>query len=274
MLTAMLERPAVRRFGAALGGAVRRFPRAGAVVAVLVTLAQATAVASTQWGVHQLLVGLPSIEDVRRMGEMAQATVFYDVADAPAFTIFDERRFDVSLADVSPHLVKALLADRGSAFPHPRWCRRRAHRRRDARQPARGSPGAGRQHPDPAARPPELPDPRQDLYPQGPGSAAGAADRAPVHQGRDPRAVSQQDVLRRRALRRRGGGDGLLRQAGPRAVGGRSGAARRPGEVAVHLGAHGQHGTGRGAPQRRAAGDARRKATSTTRRSSAPATAR
>ena len=47
---------------------------------------------------------------------MAQATVFYDAADAPAFTIFDERRFDVSLADVSPHLVKALLAIEDQRF--------------------------------------------------------------------------------------------------------------------------------------------------------------
>ncbi len=116
MLTAMLERPAVRRVGAALGSAVRRFPRALAIVAALVTLAQASAITGAQWGVHQLLAGLPSIQDVREMGEMAQATVFYDAADAPAFTIFDERRFDVSLADVSPHLVKALLAIEDQRF--------------------------------------------------------------------------------------------------------------------------------------------------------------
>ena len=116
MLTAMLERPAVRRFGAALGSAVRRFPRAGAVVAAVVLLAQVAAVTGAQWSVHRLLAGLPSIQDVRQMGEMAQATVFYDAADAPAFTIFDERRFDVSLADVSPHLVKALLAIEDQRF--------------------------------------------------------------------------------------------------------------------------------------------------------------
>ena len=86
------------------------------VIAVLVTALQATAVAGSQWGIHRLLAGLPSIDDVRRMGEMAQATVFYDAADAPAFTIFDERRFDVALADVSPHLVKALLAIEDQRF--------------------------------------------------------------------------------------------------------------------------------------------------------------
>jgi penicillin-binding protein 1A len=116
MLTAMLERPTVRRLGAVLGDAVRGFPRVGAVVAVLVTLAQASAIGGAQWGLHQLLSGLPTVADVRRMGEMAQATVFYDAADAPAFTIFDERRFDVSLADVSPHVVKALLAIEDQRF--------------------------------------------------------------------------------------------------------------------------------------------------------------
>jgi penicillin-binding protein 1A len=116
MFTALLERPAFRRLGAALGAAVRRFPGALVVIASMVTTLQGAAVAGSQWGVHRLLAGLPSIEDVRRMGEMAQATVFYDAADAPAFTIFDERRFDVALADVSPHLVEALLAIEDQRF--------------------------------------------------------------------------------------------------------------------------------------------------------------
>ena len=73
-------------------------------------------VAGSQWGVQRLLRDLPTIEDVRRMGEMAQATIFYDAHDAPAFTIFDERRFDVALADVSPHLVNAILAIEDQRF--------------------------------------------------------------------------------------------------------------------------------------------------------------
>lgn len=116
MLTAILERPAIRRLGAALGAAVRRYPGALVVLASMIATLQGAAVAGSQWGVHRLLAGLPSIDDVRRMGEMAQATVFYDAADAPAFTIFDERRFDVALADVSPHLVKALLAIEDQRF--------------------------------------------------------------------------------------------------------------------------------------------------------------
>ena len=116
MLTALLERPAVRRLSEVLRALTSRFPGALAVLAGFMAVLQVTAVGATQWSVHRLLAGLPSIDDVRRMGEMAQATVFYDAADAPAFTIFDERRFDVALADVSPHLVQALLAIEDQRF--------------------------------------------------------------------------------------------------------------------------------------------------------------
>ena len=116
MLRTLVQRLENSRPAAALRAGVRRFPAAVIVVAGFVTVLQGAAIAASQWGVHQLLAGLPSIADVRRMGEMAQATVFYDAADAPAFTIFDERRFDVSLADVSPHLVQALLAIEDQRF--------------------------------------------------------------------------------------------------------------------------------------------------------------
>ena len=116
MLRTLVQRLENSRPAAALRAGVRRFPAAVIVVAGFVTVLQGAAIAASQWGVHRLLAGLPSIADVRRMGEMAQATVFYDAADAPAFTIFDERRFDVSLADVSPHLVQALLAIEDQRF--------------------------------------------------------------------------------------------------------------------------------------------------------------
>ncbi|HUU35050.1 MAG TPA: transglycosylase domain-containing protein, partial [Vicinamibacterales bacterium] len=88
----------------------------GAALALFVVLAQTAVIAGSQWAVHTLVVDLPSIDDVRKMGEMAQATVFYDAADAPAFTIFDERRFEVALGDISPHLVDAILAIEDQRF--------------------------------------------------------------------------------------------------------------------------------------------------------------
>ncbi len=115
-LDALLARPLARRLAAWLRPLTTRFRRVGAVVAVAVVVAQTAVIGGMQWSVHALLSDLPSIDDVKRMGEMAQATVFYDAVDVPAFTIFDERRFEVALADVSPHLVDAVLAIEDQRF--------------------------------------------------------------------------------------------------------------------------------------------------------------
>lgn len=93
-----------------------RAPRFAGALAVVVVAAQAAAVGGGQWLLASLVGGLPSIADVRQMGDMAQATVFYDAADSPAFTIFEERRFEVALADVSPHLVDAIVAIEDQRF--------------------------------------------------------------------------------------------------------------------------------------------------------------
>ncbi|MCC6991464.1 MAG: transglycosylase domain-containing protein, partial [Acidobacteria bacterium] len=115
-LDSLLARPSARRLAAWLRPLTTRYRSVGAVLAFAVLLAQTGVIAGSQWLVHALLADLPSIDDVKKMGEMAQATVFYDAADAPAFTIFDERRFEVALADVSPHLVDAVLAIEDQRF--------------------------------------------------------------------------------------------------------------------------------------------------------------
>ncbi len=112
----MLARPTFVRLGARLRTFIARTPRLAAAVALVVVALQAVFVTGGQWVVTTLVSGLPSITDVRNMGEMAQATVFYDAADAPAFTIFEERRFEVALADVSPHLIDALIAIEDQRF--------------------------------------------------------------------------------------------------------------------------------------------------------------
>ena len=68
----------------------------------------------------------------------------------------------------------------------------------------------------------------------------GRAARAGVHQEPDPRAVFEQGLLRRRAVRRRGGLARLLRQACGRSRRRGGGAARRPGQGAVDVCAHRQ----------------------------------
>ncbi len=115
-LDTLLARPSARRVSGWLRPLTGRYRAAGAVLALIVLLAQSGAIAGSQWLVHALITDLPSIDDVKKMGEMAQATVFYDAADAPAFTIFEERRFEVALADVSPHLIDALVAIEDQRF--------------------------------------------------------------------------------------------------------------------------------------------------------------
>ena len=61
--------------------------------------------------------GQPSTGELLRIGETAQATVVLDRHDAPVFTIFREQRIDVPLAEVSPHLILALLTAEDRRFP-------------------------------------------------------------------------------------------------------------------------------------------------------------
>ena len=103
----------------------------------------------------------------------------------------------------------------GSALLRSQRRRSGAHPRRQSRQHPAGPHGAGRQHAHAAAGATELPDPGQDLHAQNPGSAARHPHRERVLEGSDPGALPQQDVLRRRPLRRGSGGARLLRQARP-----------------------------------------------------------
>jgi len=115
-IDSLLARPLMLRTGARLRSLIAWAPRLMAGVAAVVVVMQSALVIGVPWSINAVVTGLPSIADVKTMGEMAQATVFYDVKDAPAFTIFEERRFEVALADVSPHLVAALIAIEDQRF--------------------------------------------------------------------------------------------------------------------------------------------------------------
>ena len=118
-------------------------------------------------------------------------------------------------------------------------------------------PRTGREHHYAAAGPSQLPDAGQDLHAQAAGSAARGAHRDGVHEGSDPRAVSQQGLFRLRLLRRRSRRARLLRQARGRPQRGRGGDACRAREGAVELRADRQSRARPQAPDGRAAGDAR-----------------
>ena len=72
------------------------------------------------WFTFDVTHTLPGRREVREMGNMAQATVLYDVADRPVFTIFKEQRIEVPLGQMSPHLVNAVLSVEDQRFYHHR----------------------------------------------------------------------------------------------------------------------------------------------------------
>jgi 1A family penicillin-binding protein len=73
-------------------------------------------IGSVAWFSYDVTHTLPGRSEVRSMGNMAQATVLYDVADRPVFTIFKEQRIEVPLAQVSPNLVNAVLSVEDQRF--------------------------------------------------------------------------------------------------------------------------------------------------------------
>ena len=75
---------------------------------VVAVFAAATAVFA--WGFYTLLSGMPGREELRAFRVMPSATVLYDAADRATFTIAKEHRIEVPLAQVSPYLIKAVIA--------------------------------------------------------------------------------------------------------------------------------------------------------------------
>ena len=68
------------------------------------------------WLVYDVFHDLPSASELRDVGSMAQATTLYDRNNKPAFTIFQERRIETPLSDISPHLVDAVISVEDQRF--------------------------------------------------------------------------------------------------------------------------------------------------------------
>jgi penicillin-binding protein 1A len=81
----------------------------------LVALALVTIVSGIRFA-SSLQAGLPDRAAIDRIGEMAESTTVYDASDRPAFTIFKEQRIEVPLADISPHLLHAIVAIEDQRF--------------------------------------------------------------------------------------------------------------------------------------------------------------
>jgi penicillin-binding protein 1A len=96
--------------------ALRGAPAAVRAAVVVLAFAAWVAAASSAWFARGLSTGLPDRDELRRIGEMAQATTILDAAGAPAFTIFREQRIEVPIARMSPHLVEAIIAIEDQRF--------------------------------------------------------------------------------------------------------------------------------------------------------------
>ena len=114
---------------------------------------------------------------------------------------------------VSPQVVTALLAIEDQRFYEHHGFDLIRIVSAGLGKPAPWPRGAGRQHHHPTAGASELSHARQDHPPEAAGADSRGANRARVFEGRDSPSLPEQGVFRRRPLRRRSGGAGLLRQA-------------------------------------------------------------
>jgi len=86
------------------------------VLALAGGLLQAAALGAAEWSLYHIVSTLPTREELKGLGQMAQATVIYDASDRPAFSIFAEQRREVPLARISPHLAAAIVAIEDQRF--------------------------------------------------------------------------------------------------------------------------------------------------------------
>ena len=63
-----------------------------------------------------VLIGTPSAKDIREMGDLPTATTVLDKDGKPVFTVFKERRIGVSLKQISPNMLHAVLATEDRRF--------------------------------------------------------------------------------------------------------------------------------------------------------------
>jgi penicillin-binding protein 1A len=91
-------------------GAAQRSPRALAAAVAIFSLQAVASVGGSVWFLTDLRSDLPDESAVTRIGEMDRATHLFDASDKLAFTIFKEQRTAVPIDEVSPNLVRALIA--------------------------------------------------------------------------------------------------------------------------------------------------------------------
>jgi 1A family penicillin-binding protein len=98
------------------GEARGRHPRVVAATVFAFSLAATLSIGGGIWFLNSLQRSLPNEAAISRIGEMDQATVVYDRDDTLAFTIFKEQRIEAGLAQMSPHLIDAIVATEDQRF--------------------------------------------------------------------------------------------------------------------------------------------------------------
>ena len=99
-----------------LSAAVRAHRRLFVGVMVGLSVLMWSSAGALAWYLGGIAVGLPDGEALRSVGAMSRATTVYDAQDNPVFTFFKERRIEVPLSRVSPHLVHAIVAVEDQRF--------------------------------------------------------------------------------------------------------------------------------------------------------------
>jgi penicillin-binding protein 1A len=91
-------------------------PRLAFIATWFAILVPMALVAGGVWFVASAFRGLPDEAALRRIGDMDQATTVYDWRGQLAFTLFKEQRIEVPLKDISPHLIRAIVAVEDQRF--------------------------------------------------------------------------------------------------------------------------------------------------------------
>ena len=77
--------------------------RAGAIVGLVF-------LAVFGWFITGLIAEIPNKKELAAFSDMASANILFDAADREVFTIAKEHRIEVPLAEISPNLIKAVIA--------------------------------------------------------------------------------------------------------------------------------------------------------------------
>ena len=221
---------AFQRVGRSIPVGHRRLSRRtvwiGGIAAVLLLLVGGFA-GTLVWALHDLPPGTS-------LAGSAEPSVIFETADGkPLARKGPFKAADMSLAGISrcarrcgdQHRGPAVLQPLGARFPRDRAGIRAKRLGRRGR--------AGRQHDQPAARENPAPGARPHAEAQDPRGGHRGVARHAARQGRDPDALSEQRLSRRRRDRHAGGRAHLFRQEPGRPDAGGIGAARRPHQGAV-----------------------------------------